>query len=181
MKLLSTATVAVLALNGSVVQGQSSSSSKALRQPKQQTHDSPEYAFLVSNISENEDWCITAPQAYYDFESLELQPCDFSASPKSQLWSLDANGKVHSALDYDKCMVVEHGTDIFDGVRIKLARCDLRTSLNRFTHKGGSSKLQVLVNESYCVTNRGSKPVPSDTIHAKPCQETSDHLFTYRT
>jgi hypothetical protein len=169
MKLFSATVLAMMALTG--VHGQ-----KALRQQE----DAPKYAFLISNISESEDWCITAPEVDYDFASLRLQPCDFSGRPKNQLWSLDANGKLHSALDYNRCMVVDHGTDIFDGVRIKIARCNLNTSLNKFAHSGGSSKLTVLVNNVYCVTNRKNNPDANDTIHAKPCEEKSAHIFTYR-
>jgi hypothetical protein len=141
----------------------------------------PTNAFLISNISDETDWCITAPEKNYDFASVRFQPCDFDGKPKNQLWSLDETGKLHSALDYDKCMIVDHGTDIYDGVRIKLAPCGLHTSLNRFTHSGGSSKLRVLVNNAYCITNQGTKANAGDTIHAKPCQEQSSHAFTFRT
>lgn len=152
---------------------------QALRQRKV----SPKYSFLVSNIIDSEDLCITAPNVNYDFASLEVKPCDTVGRPKNQLWSLDANGKIHSALDYDKCMVVDHGTDIYNGARIKIARCDLRTSLNRFTHNGGSngsSKLQVLVNGAFCIApNGGNKEEARNTIHTKPCQESS-HNITFR-
>lgn len=180
MKVVATAAFALLLtlMSASPAHGQSTK----LRQ-KQKPQDSPNYAFLISNISDQEDWCLTSPPVdEYDFRSLQFKPCDFSGRPKNQLWSLDASGKIHSALNYEKCMVVDHGTDIFDGVRVKMARCDLRTSLNRFTHSGGSSKLKVLVNEAYCITNRGNTPSEQDTIHAKPCQEgSSAHVFTYRT
>lgn len=176
MKLLSSSLVALMValLIGT---GEAGGQKMALRQP----NDSPKYAFLVSNVSEEKDRCITAREADYDFSSLRLQPCDFVGKPKNQLWSVDSNGKIHSALDYDKCMIVDHGTDIYDGVHIKVARCNLHTSLNRFTHSGDSSKLRVFVNDAYCVTNRvGTDAAAGDTIHAKPCQEEPAHIFTYR-
>jgi hypothetical protein len=174
MKLLATSLIVAL-----IVLADSQAANAKETTPREQT-SSPKYAFLVSNISAEEVWCITAPEKDYDFASLRFQPCRFDEKPKNQLWSFDESGKIHSALDYDKCMIVDHGTDIFDGVRIKLARCGLHTSLNRFTHSGDSSKLKVFVNDAYCITNHGSKASAGDTIHAKPCQEQLAHVFTYR-
>lgn len=138
------------------------------------------YAFLVSGIDPDEAWCITAADGVNDFKNLGFRRCKFDDAPNNQLWRLDSEGKIHSKVDPSRCMVVDYGKDIFDGVRIRIANCDLNTDLNRFSHNGATDMLRVVEDQSFCVTNRGTGPDPSDTIHAKPCGDMSRFAFTYR-
>jgi hypothetical protein len=136
------------------------------------------FVFLVSKISSDEDWCITAMEGVKDFANLGFRRCDFEGAPARQLWRLDADGKIHSKVDTDKCMIVNFGENLFDGVRMRVDRCDIDTTLNTFTHESDSGKLHISANKDYCVTNRGTAPHSSDTIHAKPCKDEDRFALT---
>lgn len=135
-------------------------------------------AFLVSGISDTEDWCITATNGSQDFANVGFRECDFVGAPSSQKWHLDADGKVHSGLDFDKCLIVGFGKEVFDGVRIRIASCD--NDLNKFSHNGGTGQLRLGSNPDFCVVNRGVNPNPSDTIHALPCSNEGRFTYTYK-
>mmetsp|Transcript_32818 Transcript_32818/g.54197 ORF Transcript_32818/g.54197 Transcript_32818/m.54197 type:complete len:328 (+) Transcript_32818:62-1045(+) len=140
-----------------------------------------EYAYLVSNVRQNESWCVTATNGVSsDFGNLGFRPCDFNAAPKNQLWRLDADGMIHSALDDTKCIIVNFGNDVFNGVRVRTTNCDTVSTNLQFTHNGGTDQLRLASNDNYCLTNRGTSPNPSDTIHMKICDTGGRYIFTYR-
>jgi hypothetical protein len=140
-----------------------------------------QYAYLVSNVRQNEDWCITATNGVAtDFHNLGFRKCDFAGSPANQLWRLDAEGKMHSALDDSKCMIVNYGTDVFDGVRVRVTTCATTGSNLGFTHNGATDQIKLASNQTFCLTNRGDDPNNSDTIHMKPCGTSGRFVFTYQ-
>ena len=131
--------------------------------------------FLVSHIDEDDAWCITAAEGTKEFGNLKLKPCDFDNAPLNQLWfpSFDVEDfKIHSALDDTKCITVNHGTKIFDGARARLSDCD-----NGLTAYIGDGHIHVTADPSYCLTNRGPRPHPTDWIHVKPCLERADFYW----
>lgn len=136
-------------------------------------------AFLVSNIREDEDWCITATNGVSDGSNLGFRLCDFNGAPSNQLWKLD-QGKIYSAVDPAQCMIVNYGGSVFDGVRVRMAICTTDTIINQFTHNGATDQLRSTSNRGYCLTNRGVTPNDSDTIHMKPCESSGRYRFTYR-
>jgi cell division septation protein DedD len=123
-----------------------------------------DYEFLVSDASTDELLCITATRV--NFGSLQLMPCDFVGAPPEQLWYYKDN-KFHSGLG-DKCMIVNHGQALFDGVRMRLADCS-DSVFNEVTYDGAFIKI-VESDELFCITNRGANANAGDTIHAKPCR-----------
>lgn len=140
-----------------------------------------EYAFLVSNVRQNESWCVTATNGVSsDFGNLGFRLCDFNAAPKDQLWRLDTDGMIHSALEDTKCIIVNFGNNVFDGVRVRITGCDTLSTNLQFTHNGSTDQLRLVSNQTYCLTNRGTNPNPSDTIHVKICDTGGRYLFTYR-
>jgi len=135
--------------------------------------------FLVSRIDQDTAWCITAAEGTAEFANLNLQPCDFEGAPANQRWfpSFDDTSeyfgfRIRSALDDSKCITVNHGTRIFDGVRARLSDCE--NGLNVFY---GGEHIYVSDDDSFCLTNRGPRPHPTDWIHVKPCIDREDFLW----
>jgi hypothetical protein len=134
--------------------------------------------WLVSHISETDAWCITAAEGTQEFGNLLLQPCDFNFPNPNQLWYLPFNqedAKIYSALDDSKCITVNHGENLFDGARARLSDCE--NGLNTFWYDE-DGQIHVEQDDSYCLTNRGPNPHPSDWIHAKLCLDRPDFSFT---
>ena len=74
-------------------------------------------------------------------------------------------------------MTVNHGNNIFNGVRLRLGNCvDDQTD---FILDNG--RIKVLGADNYCITMVGSTPSAGDKIHAKPCQNRLDFDWTFRT
>lgn len=118
--------------------------------------------FLVSKIDKHTPWCITVATDL----SIKLRRCDFDAASKKQLWDRDYFGKIHSALDGSQCIaMMENG-------RAGLENCETATE---FSFNGVVGPIQV--DDSYCLTNRGINPNPSDYIHAKKCLDRHDFLW----
>jgi hypothetical protein len=122
-------------------------------------------SFLVSNIREDEAWCITAIEGT-DFGNVNLRLCDFEGAPTNQLWYPGYPNKIHSALEPGKCLVVNHGRRLFSSARIHVADCD--SGLSEFFYDG-FGHIKVAEDDSYCLTNRGPNPNASDYIHVKKC------------
>jgi hypothetical protein len=142
-----------------------------------------EYGFVVSHIRKTNPWCLTVAYGSNEFATLGFRRCQFDNAPDNQLWKLDANGKLHTRVDHTKCMTLNHGDELFDGVRARLAGCDMETSLNKFRfeqHGKTGSFLKLIANPAYCITNRGQTPNADDTIHAKPCIKRHDYKWTYQ-
>jgi len=138
--------------------------------------------FLISHIDEETAWCITAAEGTTEFGNLKLQPCDLEGAPANQRWfpSFPNEGEedygdfmIRSSLDDSKCITVNHGTRIFDGVRARLSSCD--NGLNVFY---GDEHIHVSDDASYCLTNRGPRPHPTDWIHVKPCIDREDFFWS---
>jgi len=138
------------------------------------------YGFIVSHIVKDPSWCIFVPDNASDYDNLGFRPCDFAWAPQNQLWRVEADGKIRSSANPDKCMIVNFGHDIFDGVRVRVANCDLDSNLIHFNHNGNKSMISLEADRDYCVTNRGVNPHDSDTIHAKPCKDDGRFFFTFR-
>lgn len=136
----------------------------------------PDYYFLVSQIRKDEDWCLTAVEGTKEFGNLGFKRCDFDKTNENQVWKRVRDGKFHSKQDFDLCMVVGYGKTIFDGVRMRLADCDL--DLTMFSYDGDFIK--PMEGTDFCVTNRGPNPDSSDTIHSKPCIDRADYKWTLK-
>lgn len=145
-----------------------------------QLEDDSDYAFFVSHINEDEEWCITASDGVGVNANIGFELCNFDAKPSDQLWRFDDDGKIHSKLNENRCMTVNFGEQVFDGVRARMADCEQDTELNLFSHNGNTDKLRLSDHEDYCMTNRGILPHTSDTIHAKPCKDEGRYIFTYQ-
>jgi hypothetical protein len=138
-----------------------------------------DYHFLVSGIRTNDQWCITATNGAGDFVNLGFRECDFVGAPSTQLWRLRADGTMESAVESGRCMIVNYGTELFPGVRIRMSSCEPVTQNNQFQHNGATDQLRLVRDNTFCVTNRGTNPNYSDTIHALPCQDQGRFFFTY--
>lgn len=139
-----------------------------------------QYAFLVSNIRNNEDWCVTATNGVSNGRNLGFRRCDFNGSPSNQLWRLDS-GIFRSAVDDGQCMTVNFGSALFDGVRVRTAQCDSSSRNQQFSHDGTTDEIRLASNNNYCMANRGDSPNSSDTIHMlTPCGNDGRFKFTYR-
>jgi hypothetical protein len=137
------------------------------------------YTFLVSSIREDEDWCITATEGVGEFKKLGFRLCDFDGAPSKQLWKRD-DDKIRSKINPDRCMIVGYGKKIFNGVRIRVADCDIDSDLNSFLFESdGTTRILVNEDEEFCITNQGNNPDPNDTIVAKKCGNTDDFDWTF--
>lgn len=136
------------------------------------------FEFIVSNASSNNDpLCITAVEGTKEFGGVELRSCDLQNAPPEQLWSRQGN-KFVSGLSSDLCMMVNHGKNLFDGVRLRLGQCG--GGLNEFTwNDGHADRLRVLSDESFCLTCTGSTASSGDRVLAKPCLERADYKWTF--
>lgn len=135
------------------------------------------FNFLVSDASSNDQpLCLTAIEGTTGYGDLELQFCDFEQSPPEQLWRR-LNDKLVSGVGIidERCITVNHGNKIFNGVRMRLGNCvDYQTD---FIFDNG--RIKVLGADSYCITMVGSSPSAGDKIHAKPCQNRLDFDWTF--
>jgi hypothetical protein len=77
-------------------------------------------------------------------------------------------------------MIVNYGTDVFDGVRVRVTDCATTGANLGFSHNGATDQIKLASNQSYCMTNRGDNPNNSDTIHMKPCGTSDRFVFTYQ-
>jgi len=141
--------------------------------------DDDEYAFLVSHIRDDEDWCITATNGVGEGASLGFRRCNFDDAPDRQLWHF-MNGKFHSKRNHNRCITVDYGNHISVGTWVRMHDCDMDTDLNEFLHNGETDKIVVKHDRRYCVTNRGNNPDSSDNIVVDKCKNNGKYLFTYR-
>ena len=139
------------------------------------------FDFLISYVSPaDQPLCITATDGLRNFGNLKLMPCDFVNFPPEQLWNLEPDCRFYNDLGdgNEKCMGVNHGQALFDGVRMRLADCiDDSPALNDFAYNG--THIRLFAYPSYCITNRGATAHVGDTIHAKPCQDRDDFKWKY--
>lgn len=132
--------------------------------------------WLVSALSnDDQQWCIAAAEGTEEFGNLQLHPCDFTGTTTNQLWYLpydDEEPKIRSVLDDSKCITMNHGENLFEGVRARLSDCE--NGLTTFYYDG-----QILVADdtSFCLTNRGPRAHPTDWIHAKTCIDRDDFYW----
>jgi hypothetical protein len=141
-----------------------------------------EYGFVMSHIRKTDPWCLTITNGRNEFAKLGFRRCMFANRPVGQLWKLDANGKLHTRVDHTKCMTLNHGDALFDGVLARLADCQMDTNLNKFVfdpHGKTGSYFKVMDSPDYCITNRGRNPNFDDIIHAKPCVNRHDYKWTF--
>jgi hypothetical protein len=129
--------------------------------------------FLVSHISYDKAWCITAAEGTNDLGELLLQPCELQSGPLNQLWIPTLDGKIRSALDDNKCITINHGTNLFPSARARLTDCS--SGLSEFIFEDG--QIKVADDDRYCLTNRGPIPHPTDYIHAKKCIDRKDFYW----
>lgn len=88
------------------------------------SHDDYKYAFLISNVGYAKDWCLTADHGVHEGVRLGFKPCNFHRASARQLWRLDEDGHIHSKVNPDCCMIVNHGTHVVRGTRLRMANCD---------------------------------------------------------
>lgn len=137
--------------------------------------------FLISNASPpDQPLCITVVDdgSLRNVANLKLEHCNFEMFPSNQLWSFE-DGKLLNGLGSGnaKCMVVNHGVSLFDGVRMRLADC-VKNSLNEFVFDG--EYIRIAVNTGYCLANRGTRAQAGDTILAKPCQDVNTFKWNHK-
>lgn len=136
--------------------------------------------FLVSQVVEDNDWCITASNGVGDFVLLGLQLCDFDNAPVDQLWQVDGEGKFASRLDSDYCMTVNDGVTISDNDAVYTARCDIGSNLNKFFWDAGATdQLRPIADQSFCVTQLGPLPQDTDEIRVKLCTSESRYKWNF--
>ena len=133
------------------------------------------FDFVVSEA--NNRLCITAVEGATLSGLLELHPCDFENEPPEQLWRRDST-KFVSGLSSELCMRVNLGTDLLDGVRIRLGNC--KDDLTDFGWNDQvSDYIHVLDNTNFCLTCSGSTAGSGDSIHAKLCLDRADYKWTF--
>lgn len=137
------------------------------------------FDFIVSEASvQNNLLCVTAVEGTASYGSVELRSCDFDSTPSNQLWSRQGNKFVSAIGSGNRCMTVNHGSNLFDGVRIRLGNCN--DGLTTYTwNDGHADQLKVVDNTLYCLTSTGSTASSGDRIHAKPCLDRLDYKWTF--
>lgn len=136
--------------------------------------------FLVSQVVEDSDWCITASNGIGDFVPLGLDLCDFDVAPVDQLWEVDGDGKFASRLDTNYCMTVNDGNTISDNDLVYAARCNIDSDLNRFFWDAGvTDQLRPVADQSFCVTQLGPLPQDTDDIRVKPCTDEGRYKWNF--
>jgi len=136
--------------------------------------------FLVSQVVEDSDWCITASNGVGDFVLLGLQLCDFDSAPVDQLWEVDGEGKFASRLNTDFCMTVNDGVTISDNDVVYTARCNISSNLNKFFwDAGNTNQLRPVADQSFCVTQLGPLPQDTDEIRVKLCTSESRYKWNF--
>ena len=136
--------------------------------------------FLVSQVVDTEDWCITATNGVGSFVPLGLQLCDFDNAPVDQLWQVDGEGKFGSQLDTDFCMIVNDGSSIADNDVVNIAPCDTPTDLNKFFWDAGNTdQLRPAADPSFCVTHLGPLPQDTDDIRVKLCTDERRYKWNF--
>lgn len=151
-----------------------------------------EGSFLVSQVRQNQDWCIVAPdldwpdnQPSYQESRLRFGHCEpyfdaYQLEGRKQLFSLCLDGKIRSQEYPGLCMIVNDGVNIGGGL-MRLDDCDINSDLNRFCHESDPKNIRLASpNDGYCVTNEGSTPNVGDTIHAKPCRDGGRYEFEFQ-
>lgn len=132
-----------------------------------------EWNFLVSQISEDQAWCMSVAGPQND---IQLQDCDFVNAPPEQLWKFQDNRLWNDLGNGDsKCVTLKHS--LSDGVGMRLVDCsddDEPNSLMDFYWADDDGYIQPLSADdgapgAYCLTNRGANAHVSDPILAKPC------------
>jgi hypothetical protein len=132
----------------------------------------PQFSFVVSNIADDEDWCLTATRTKRD-GNLGFRPCDYDGKPNNQQWKFQ-NGQFVSKIDESRCMQVGFGSTIFSGVRVRLGTCSNTLTMFTYTANG---YIQPEGNPGLCISNRGSNPNSGDTINIHNCIDREDYMW----
>lgn len=136
--------------------------------------------FLVSQVVEDADWCITASNGVGEFVPLGLELCDFDGAPVDQLWEVNGEGKFANRLDTDYCMIVNDGETISDNDLVYIARCNIDSNLNKFFWDAGNTdQLRPTADQSFCVTQLGPLPQDTDDIRVKLCTSESRYKWNF--
>ena len=139
-------------------------------------------AYLLSHVSSNEPWCITAKNGVEDNANLGLLPCEGDNPPDEQLFLLDLFGKIHSKVDLNQCLVVDKGNRVRGGSRVRLLDCDADVLYNTFDHNRTTDMIRVKESPDFCLKQTGNGPDRSDTIRTEKCDESNPGFtFSYLT
>lgn len=148
---------------------------------------SADYRFFVSQVSAEEEWCITQKEGTEDGKNLGILPCDFEAKLDSQLFRLQS-GKINNRADDLQCLTVKTGGNIFTqgairgGDRIQFLDCD-SSAVFTFAHDETLATDTISLGEdpTFCLTQTGSSAQATDTIRAEPCvAENPSFQFEFR-
>lgn len=126
--------------------------------------------FLASEIN-NQDYCVSANRGIGEFQQVGSEPCDFTNKPLDQLWHEDLHHKIRSDLDKKRCLIVGEGTNIFTGVQIHIASCNINT----FLYDSTTDRLHLGEDQAYCLT---SMQGGDGMLCGKPCS-TADESFKF--
>lgn len=141
------------------------------------------YAFLVSHagFADGQDWCITAKNGVTDGSNAGFDLCDFTNAPDTQLFLMDADGKIHSKLDNTQCFVIDDGTSINEGhSRVKFCACDEDVIYTTFLHNRGTAPIRVKHSPSFCVKQNGPRIQDTDALRTTTCGDDPCFIFDYQ-
>lgn len=153
-----------------------------------------EFTFLVSEnyyLPNDTDtrtdlWCITATNGVAPGAKVGFRKCNFGA-PDTQLWKYDNNqGKFRSRIDSNRCLNVNK--NLSNGPIVRMQDCNGDHGLDEFEFDGYYNidnvepKVSMIrvKNSTYCLTNKGLTPEPTDTIKAVKCNRNQDRFWWYQ-
>ena len=118
-----------------------------------------------------EEWCITAKFGVADNANTGFLPCRKENATDDQLFLLDGDGKIHSKVDPTQCLVVDQGTEVRGGDRIRFLSCDAQVLYNTFEHNRTTDMIRVAQDTTFCLKQTGNGPDTTDTIRAEECDK----------
>ena len=139
----------------------------------------PEFTYLVSQISQSTDWCLTATRSRPN-SNVGFRVCDYHNAPKNQQWKYK-NGKFISGVAGNRCLQVGFGISTYPGVRIRLGVCEdgLPDSVKTFTYDEESGRISPVENSELCLSNQGLYPNSGDNINAYACAGSPDFAWKF--
>ena len=130
------------------------------------------YAFLVSDVRNDQDWCINATNGVANERDLGIAPCEFDKAPDYQLFLLNDDNMIHSKVNDNFCFVIEDD-DIRDGhSRLQFGSCNRRLAFNKFLlNRDEMSMLRLENSPSHCIKQTGNGPDTTDSLRTFFCDD----------
>lgn len=131
-------------------------------------------AFFLASTIDYQDWCVAVNRGVDEFADVGSERCDFVSEPRSQLWHEDTHHKIRSDMDVTRCMLVGEGTNIFSGLYIKIASCNVNT----FLYNSETKRIHLGEDVAYCLTS--NQDVTDGMVCGKPCDYGDSFGFTMK-